>query len=346
MKMGIPIPNPKLGMWLFLGTEIMFFTAFIGTYIVVRISGGADWPGPADTHIDITAGAVNTFVLIVSSFSVVMAHAAMTDKRYADARSWLWRTMILAIVFLCIKGYEYQGKFAHDILPGHIPETPVQAIAKVDRELEDVVRNRLAYYTDYEVVSVEQPDDLAVLVPQLQVFQQGGDAASESIGADEAAEYRERAASDIALYQKWKNLNEHKIANVSLAAVQSAEISSYREARSALKEGEKLPELTLGEVSTYLEELKADETYGDAVTAGVFEPHPVLYGNLFASCYFLMTGFHAIHVLVGMILFGMALQQGARLNEKWLDWVENSGLYWHFVDLVWIFLFPLLYIAS
>jgi cytochrome c oxidase subunit 3 len=45
-----------------------------------------------------------------------------------------------------------------------------------------------------------------------------------------------------------------------------------------------------------------------------------------------------------MILFIMVLAQGSRLNAEWTDWVENSGLYWHFVDLVWIFLFPLIYI--
>jgi cytochrome c oxidase subunit 3 len=71
----------------------------------------------------------------------------------------------------------------------------------------------------------------------------------------------------------------------------------------------------------------------------------MLYGNLFASIYFLITGFHAIHVIVGMILFAIALKQGSKLDEKWTDWVENSGLYWHFVDLVWIFVFPLIYIA-
>ena len=43
LKMGVPIPNGKLGMWLFLGTEIMFFTAFIGTYIVLRL-GSKGWP--------------------------------------------------------------------------------------------------------------------------------------------------------------------------------------------------------------------------------------------------------------------------------------------------------------
>ena len=91
------------------------------------------------------------------------------------------------------------------------------------------------------------------------------------------------------------------------------------------------------------------EVSGEPVLAslltGVHEPHPILYGNLFASTYFLMTGFHAIHVVVGIILFAMVLMQGSQLDAKWTDWVENSGLYWHFVDLVWIFLFPLLYIA-
>jgi cytochrome c oxidase subunit 3 len=58
-----------------------------------------------------------------------------------------------------------------------------------------------------------------------------------------------------------------------------------------------------------------------------------------------MTGFHALHVIVGMILFAIVLKQGPLLDHRWIDYVENSGLYWHFVDLVWIFLFPLLYIV-
>lgn len=345
MKMGIPIPNAKLGMWLFLGTEIMFFTAFIGTYIVVRLGAGDQWPGPHDTHIKIWAGGTNTFVLIVSSFSVVMAHAAMGEKRFESARRWLWITMVLAFVFLGIKGIEYKGKFDFDILPGHIPETPTQAISKVDRELEVVVRQRLSVYTDEGVVSNPRPDDLATVVPQLQAFQQGGEPADE-MDADLTEEYRQLATTDIELFQKWKNLREHIVANVSLDALESAEMNAYRTARSELAAGDRFPELSFGEVNEELKEMKGNESYGSAVAAGVFDPHPVLYGNLFASCYFLMTGFHAIHVLVGMILFGLALYQGAGLNENWVDWVENSGLYWHFVDLVWIFLFPLLYIAS
>ena len=72
------------------------------------------------------------------------------------------------------------------------------------------------------------------------------------------------------------------------------------------------------------------------------------YGNLFASCYFTITGFHAIHVIVGMIIFFFPLKKGLTqgLDESDAQYVENAGLYWHFVDLVWIFLFPLIYIVQ
>jgi cytochrome c oxidase subunit III len=65
-------------------------------------------------------------------------------------------------------------------------------------------------------------------------------------------------------------------------------------------------------------------------------------GNMWASTYFLMTGFHAIHVLVGLIAFVLILPK--TLDRSRAHIIENTGLYWHFVDLVWIFLFPLLYL--
>ena len=65
-------------------------------------------------------------------------------------------------------------------------------------------------------------------------------------------------------------------------------------------------------------------------------------GNMWASTYFLLTGFHALHVLVGLIVF--AIHSLKVLDFSWAGAIENIGLYWHFVDLVWIFLFPLLYL--
>src|SRR5579872_5370304 len=106
LKMGVPIPNGKLGMWLFLGTEIMFFTAFIGTYIVLRL-GSKGWPvDTAVTHINILAGGTNTFVLITSSVFVVLAHEAMHSRKFKLATNWMIATMALAFVFLAIKSVE------------------------------------------------------------------------------------------------------------------------------------------------------------------------------------------------------------------------------------------------
>ena len=180
-----------------------------------------------------------------------------------------------------------------------------------------------------------EPQDLSSVNNQLGVLINDG-------AAD--PDLKKAAAVDAALFKKWQNLRQHIVANVSLVDVPDASSPKYLAARSELEQEASLPVLAYGEVVNYVKDLKENVDYGAFVQAKVYDPHPVLYGNLFASIYFLMTGFHAIHVIVGMILFIRPLMQ-KNLDERWTDWVENSGLYWHFVDLVWIFLFPLLYIA-
>ena len=71
------------------------------------------------------------------------------------------------------------------------------------------------------------------------------------------------------------------------------------------------------------------------------------FGNLWASCYFAMTGFHALHVLGGLVVFGIYLLSAAlgKFGPQSELGIELTGLYWHFVDIVWIFLFPLLYLV-
>jgi cytochrome c oxidase subunit 3 len=77
-----------------------------------------------------------------------------------------------------------------------------------------------------------------------------------------------------------------------------------------------------------------------------FEHHYSPHTNLFFSFYFIMTGLHALHVFVGLVLMTIVLVAVSR-NSPRMDRVavENSGLYWHFVDVVWIFLFPLIYLT-
>ena len=70
--------------------------------------------------------------------------------------------------------------------------------------------------------------------------------------------------------------------------------------------------------------------------------------NIFFSLYYVMTGIHGIHVIAGMAVMAyiLAASRRGRFSEAYYTPVEMAGLYWHFVDLVWIYLFPLLYLAG
>ena len=119
---GLPLTNGKLIIWLFLSTEIMFFAGLIGTYIVLRF-GAPTWPKPHDVHLSEPVGAFNTFVLICSSVTVVLGFEAAKANRASLAKIWILLTFLLGCVFLGVKGWEYQAKFAHGIYPwvGHSP---------------------------------------------------------------------------------------------------------------------------------------------------------------------------------------------------------------------------------
>jgi heme/copper-type cytochrome/quinol oxidase subunit 3 len=77
-------------------------------------------------------------------------------------------------------------------------------------------------------------------------------------------------------------------------------------------------------------------------------PELLVHGKIWASFYFMMTGIHAIHVIGGLVMFLIVILLGVsnRYGQQHLAMVENMGLYWHFVDLVWIFLFPLIYLIG
>src|SRR5437667_8143789 len=99
LHMGLPVSNGKLAMWLFLVTEIMFFTGLIGTYIVLR-NGSRHWPTPHQVHLVEALGAINTFVLICSSLTVVLAHSAIVAGDVKKATQYIAVSLALGVVFL------------------------------------------------------------------------------------------------------------------------------------------------------------------------------------------------------------------------------------------------------
>lgn len=193
-----------LGMWIFLSTEVLFFGGLFLTYTINR-SVYPDVFGAASRSINLKLGAINTVVLIASSFTMAMAVWASQVGKKKLVPLFLIATLILGGVFLGIKGVEYYEKFTEHHVPG----------------------------LDFN-------------------FEPGADVGTNA------------------------------------------------------------------------------------------------HAQLFFSLYFGMTGLHALHMVVGagllVWLIGQSLK--GRFTPEYNTPVEIVGLYWHFVDIVWIYLFPLLYLID
>ena len=188
----------RLGMWLFLATEVLLFAGLFLGYSVYRHFYHEAFHEASRT-LDLWAGALNTIVLITSSLTVALAYWAIKQNKQKLCAGLLAFTILCALVFLAIKGYEYNHKFEEGALPGQ-------------------------FYRFHEVTAP---------------------------GA-----------------------------------------------------------------------------------------------NLYYTIYFLTTGLHAFHVIVGMsvLIWILIRVLKGHFGPDYYVPVELGGLYWHLVDLVWIFLFPLLYL--
>lgn len=89
------------------------------------------------------------------------------------------------------------------------------------------------------------------------------------------------------------------------------------------------------------------EDYTVPVTAETADPNFAGHVQLFYSFYFVMTGMHALHMVIGIgiMIWLIVKARRGRFSRDYYSPVEMTGLYWHFVDIVWIFLFPLLYLV-
>jgi heme/copper-type cytochrome/quinol oxidase subunit 3 len=113
---GTGVYNEKVGMWIFLASEVMFFTALIGTYIILRFAHPDAWAPPGQM-LNVPITAVNTFLLICSSVTMVKAFAAAQDDDQRGLRRWLVGTVLIGATFVGVQAYEY----AHLIAKGFVP---------------------------------------------------------------------------------------------------------------------------------------------------------------------------------------------------------------------------------
>ena len=109
--------NSKLGIWIFLASEIMLFGGLFSAYIFLRL---AAVPGDFDywaSKLSVPMATVNTMVLISSSVSMVMAWASLKLNDLSKYKMYMGITLLCSLIFLVIKYFEYTGKFHHDIYP-------------------------------------------------------------------------------------------------------------------------------------------------------------------------------------------------------------------------------------
>ena len=112
------IEASTLGMWVFLVTEIMFFGGLFMCYLVYRTASPEGF-AEASHHLDVTWGAVNTIVLIVSSLTMALAvRSAQTSAPPKTQALWIGATMVLGMMFLGVKAVEYYDKFKLHHVPG------------------------------------------------------------------------------------------------------------------------------------------------------------------------------------------------------------------------------------
>ncbi|MBI1722425.1 MAG: heme-copper oxidase subunit III [Gemmatimonadetes bacterium] len=113
---GLGVYTQKLGMWVFLCSEVMFFTALIGSYIILRWGSAESWPVPAET-LNIPVTALNTFILICSSVSMVKAYAAAVHDDQRGLKRWLLTTVLGGATFVGVQAYEYIHLIGKGFLP-------------------------------------------------------------------------------------------------------------------------------------------------------------------------------------------------------------------------------------
>ena len=110
----------KIGIWLFLASEVMLFGALFAGYIMMRVGappeGPLKWP-EGSSILNVWMAFANTVVLITSSVTMVMAWASCMRKDFGKFRLYMGLTIFCGLIFLVIKGFEYSAKFHHGLYP-------------------------------------------------------------------------------------------------------------------------------------------------------------------------------------------------------------------------------------
>ena len=340
------LANPKLGIWLFLASEVMLFGGLFSAYIFLRI--GAEpgyWPHGL---LNVPVGAMNTAILIASSVTVVLAWASLKMRKLSAYRLWMGISILCGAIFLIVKlAYEWPQKFEH-----------FGAIIKKDS---------LAKYEDYlgnDYIKAKNAKEGTSIDPRVEISGH-----LHEVEVDASAVNKEKFEAFLKEHHLEAKPDEHDskltvIEGHGLTPAAAEALERIPSAANPRAHGVKIESFHVGldPINAAPKSPESDKPHflyrGPTETPGKIERADVDFFSAFApkhspyfAIYFTITGLHGLHVLAGVIVmfyFWLPIEGGTKMfrrnPEQLANRVEVVGLFWHFVDLVWIFVFPIFYL--
>ena len=282
----------KLGMWLFLATEVLLFGGLFVGYSVWR-GNHPELFQFGSKYLNTAMGATNTVVLICSSLTMAWAVTAAQQNKQKLLKIMLTLTLAGAMAFLVIKYFEYTHKFNEGIYPG------------------------------------------------ISFYQQPGE---KSHYWDQSTEAFARPTWTIPVANTVPDMTMPMSEMSTVAAAAAGPAGFNAGALETAESGEAPVHAPTPGVATH----DAPGEHADVVqpTHHLQDPLRPRDAHMFFNIYFMMTGLHGIHVLMGIFLIGWLLYRANKgeFSDKYFTPIDLGGLYWHVVDLIWIFLFPLFYL--
>jgi len=382
----------KLGIWLFLAQEVLFFSALFVAYILYRVHHGEIY-AYAHKWLDVKMGAINTAVLIFSSLTAAWAVRCAQLNQKKGLILCITLTIGCALGFLGIKYFEYTHKIHEQILFGKKFDPCISSgenplITKSNHcpgsksTVEFDMAAGKALSGCYEQSALDMDPFMAGLQPDCTVVEEkvARNAKGEVTNVISSKPITNVCLERVGHHGAWEKnkypcwrpsyqpavcpdlTNAADRARGKPAKPQVGIIAIYNDhevrgheirIKAECKAPAKVepPKDPLAE-PTHKTTLGA-KTLTDKPALTQHEQHDLFYAgpppehtNMFFTIYFAMTGLHGIHVLVGVFVFIWLLIRAVKghFGPDYFGPVDYAALYWHIVDLIWIFLFPLLYL--
>jgi cytochrome c oxidase subunit III len=364
----------KLGIWFFLAQEVLFFSALFVAYILYRHHHPEIFTY-AHHYLDVKWGAINTGVLIVSSLSAAWAVRCAQLNQKNGLIFCLVVTIVCAFGFLGIKYIEYSHKIHEQVLFGSKFDPCVSSggthLVTKSNECPGT-KSTIKWDFNAKKATAGCIEDQIDQEPDVRGIQADCLVAEVTKAGEKETGRRDLPACVYAPAKDGHGGGHHPTnypcwipqANHNVCPKGAAVLVMYGDEKHRGHDIEIEAKCTARAPTAPPTDLFADApipatpAYGKTTVAAphVLSKHelneqlaegaPPPNTNMFFSIYFAMTGLHGIHVLVGIFVFIWLLYRAIKghFSPDYFGPIDYAALYWHLVDLIWIFLFPMLYL--